>query len=506
MNDNLVRQVCNVLDKYNKTYTTAGVLANLNAWERNKGPLIDLLRKHPNWDESALAVVFEVTQSREIDRYTVFPLKNAVLDLSMDLDMEGDAFTNLNYSLDAATGAYTKLLSDEQVVSSIRQYSGVSCAVGQKTSRAINKICQKYGLDKHPEYNARFAKLADSLNPMQVKRTALLSVHPCDYLEMSNEDNSWRSCHCIREGEYHAGTLSYMNDVVSMIFYTVDEDLGGPYYREPKRTRQVFAYRDGILLQSRLYPHTEDEEARNIYRDIVQRTISHCLNVPNLWKLRRKQEAVDANCQTHADALHYTDYTYQCYKSNVSLLELIHNDDEKSIVIGNTAYCLDCSRKLYHTDSLYCESCNCNADYTTCEDCGERIRLDSDDDFCIGGAHYCQDCVAWCDSCQEYTNGEVIDVYELQGRCIRVCSDCREQYYVSCEDCGGYFRNDCGVRLEDGFHCQDCLDSRYYICSHFGDYVACESTVEIGEKLCTNCVEEVRTEMEEIESGCCVAV
>lgn len=64
-----------------------------------------------------------------------------------------------------------------------------------------------------------------------------------------------------------------MNDVCSMIFYTADEDVKENFYAAPKRSRQVFCYNHGIILQSRLYPQTDDNEARKIYRNIVQRTI-----------------------------------------------------------------------------------------------------------------------------------------------------------------------------------------------------------------------------------------
>jgi hypothetical protein len=505
MNENMITRVNSVLDKYSKSYCRNGVLANLYAWEQNKTPLIELLRKHPNWNEDALAVVFEVTQSREIDRYLVSPLKSSLLDLCIGMEMPGEERLNLSYSLDTAISPYAKLLPDEQIVSNIKQYSGVSCAVGQKTSRVINKICQRYGLDKHPEYNARFAQLADSLSPIKIKRKALLSVHPCDYLEMSNEQNSWSSCHCIRRGEYHAGTLSYMNDAVSMIFYTVDEFVDFDYCKKPKRSRQVFCYGDGILLQSRLYPHTDDEEARSIYRDIVQRTISHCLNIPNLWLLKRNPETVEEHCYTHEDALHYQDYTYSCYKPTISLLKDVHCLEESSICIGHTAYCLDCADPISSNDTLYCDSCSDYSDYISCENCGTRILLDGDDDYYVSDAHYCRDCVSWCESCQEYVRDEMFDVRNLQGREIFVCANCCDEYYSYCEDCGAYYHNDTGLHIADGFHCDDCLENHYAVCENCGVYFPREYAMEIdGNTYCADCAKEAQTQAEEVKVVCLV--
>ncbi len=262
MDENILHQVCGVLDKYGKNYSEAGVLANLKSWVSNKGWLVELLRRHPNWSEEALAVIHEVTHSREIDRSTVNYHKYELMQLMDALDLSNDDRIKLHGALDTITGAYSKMLPDAEIAIRVKEYSGVSCSAGQKSSRIINAICKKYGLDQHPEYNAKFAQLADSLNPLQVQRTALLSVHPCDYLEMSNRDNSWNSCHCLEGGEYHAGTLSYMNDACSMIFYTVDDGVSESFHAFPKLACDVdspYGYgaqetrKNDLLFQRRPY-------------------------------------------------------------------------------------------------------------------------------------------------------------------------------------------------------------------------------------------------------------
>jgi hypothetical protein len=181
---------------------------------------------------------------------------------------------------------------------------------------------------------------------LQVKKRALLSVRPCDYLEMSCKRNSWNSCHKLDGGEYHGGTLSYMNDNCSMIFYTVDDKETEQYYSAPKRTRQVFCYENGILLQSRLYPNTDDNATSDTYRNIVQRTLVDCLNVPNLWTLKREHDEINKRVKSHGDALHYRDYEYKCYHANISLLKDTDVSGTASIVVGAPALCLECSNCL----------------------------------------------------------------------------------------------------------------------------------------------------------------
>lgn len=150
-----------------------------------------------------------------------------------------------------ATASYSRV-PDEGLLTIIEKYGGITCAPGQKASRIINKLCLHFGLDKFTKekmergedgkdkvktvcpYNAVFARLADSLNPVRIPKTGVLSIHPCDFLEMSNKDDTWHSCHCLADGSYRAGCPSYMGDEVSMIFFTVDENITSDYHKAPR--------------------------------------------------------------------------------------------------------------------------------------------------------------------------------------------------------------------------------------------------------------------------------
>ena len=116
MNENIAEQVLGVLDKYKKDYSQSGVMDNLNSWEASKSPLINMLRKHPNWNEDALAVIFEITHSREIERHVVNSNSHSVLQLGSDLNMAYEDSVNFQYSLNAATNTCTKQLYDESTV------------------------------------------------------------------------------------------------------------------------------------------------------------------------------------------------------------------------------------------------------------------------------------------------------------------------------------------------------------------------------------------------------
>lgn len=280
-----------------------------------------------------------------------------------------------------------------------------------------------------------------------------------------------------------------------MVFYTADDDVTEAFHTAPKRTRQIFCFNQGILLQSRLYPQTDDEETRELYRSIVQHAIAYCMKVPNLWNLKREQEAVDDQVTTHEDALHYRDYEYKCYKANVSLLKSENVGEDDSILAGDTAYCIDCSEPIRENNTLYCDSCN-DGGYVRCYECHRQVE--EDDAHYIDGNYYCDNCCSCCEDCNEYKTDETTEVYDRRGYSRYVCPNCLKKYYCYCEDYESYFEEDNGHHLDDGFCCNDCSVANYCVCEHCGKYVQNDDAEEIDDNnYCSDCADDIRTEREE---------
>lgn len=479
-------KITEVFRKYDKYPSHDGVMKNLDCWMENKKDLVDLLSKHPNWNQEELAIIWEVSERREIDPREVRQYQDEIVKLFVGSDADATAFL---HGINEVCYAMQQYLPDSDTVKQIREYVGVKCDVGQKSSRVINKICRQYGVDKHPQFNASFAKLADALNPLEIKKKAVLSVHPCDYLEMSNKDNSWNSCHCLEDGCYQAGTLSYMNDSVSMIFYTVDEGVDSEYYKAKKRTREVFCYGNGILLQSRLYPKTHDKDINMGYRNLVQRIIASCLELPNLWTLKREQEEVMKHCKTFSGSLHYEDYIYTEYKANVSLLKEIADEDREKIIIGHTAYCIDCGSILEEENNVLCEGCD--GEGFTCYECNEYFE-DADDAYTIDGETYCRECVSICDDCDNAVLEELTKAIDANGNEIYVCGRCLDDYYYYCDGCDRYIHCDYSEEVIGGVrYCKDCIEDDFCECEECGEYVKRDETEEIsGGYYCQTCVDD----------------
>lgn len=418
----------------------------------NKAGLIELLRKHPSWSEDTLSVIFDVSATRDIIPYDVRIKRNNLIQLSLE-SLPEDRKHAYENSLHLLAGTYAQYLPVGFDADYLDSLSGVKCAPGQKTSRVINKVCQQFGVTANKEYNSRFAELADALNPIDILRVASLSVHPCDYLEMSNVNNSWSSCHNLDEGCYRAGTLSYLLDKTSMIFSTVERDWIPPLYEVPKVTREVFCYAEGVLLQSRLYPDYTDVRTAGVYRNLVQAAIAQCTGAPNLWTLKTDIDTVRQYVDTCPGSSHYQDYIYPDYNPTLSLLKSVDTSGH-SITVGEEARCISCYSLVDDDDTLWCSYC---ADGCTCAECGRAV---SSENACrVGDDIYCEDCVSYCEQCNEYLFEELIVVYSARGSTIYMCQSCYDEYANVCDECDDSYLSRCLTEHEGRFLCPTCLEA-----------------------------------------------
>lgn len=416
----------------------------------NKAALLNLLRKHPNWDEHTLSVKFDVSAVRKLDHYIVRDRASALLSAAHD-SIESGKYESFHDAISLLSETFEQFLPDWFNAESFYNKYGVEVKRGQKTSRAINRVCRVFGVTGVEAFNARFAELADALNPIDLPRTASLSIHPCDYLEMSNVDNCWSSCHNLDEGCYRAGTLSYLLDNVSMIFSTVDRGYKPPLYEAPKVTREVFCYGDGVLLQSRLYPDHTDKDTISQYRALVQAVIAECEGEPNLWHTTHDVDAFWSKVKTHHGALHYADYTFSNYNPSLSTLDTVDTTNS-SICIGEVPKCLLCYRDITESGMLLCDRCY---EGYHCEKCGRSIS--EDEGHYINGDLYCDDCVSYCENCYEYTLETLVSVYDGEGHVTYMCPDCAREHAMVCEACDEFILTGVMTEHEGSWLCPDCL-------------------------------------------------
>ena len=439
--DPLTTAFYDVMYQYQLPFTPEGVAANLNTWRESKTPLVELLRRHPNWNERELAVVFDFSEDRKIDRNAVDESCFEMTQLAQMAGLQDGELQDFTAALEAATADHATV-PDAGRLETIRQRGGIKCAEGQKASRIVNRLCLHFGLDRYetdkvtlgPDgapvtrrvkpYHAAFARLADSLNPVRIPKTGVLSVHPCDFLEMSSKKSTWNSCHRLNGGGYRGGCQSYMGDGVSMIFFN---SIRENFYQAPRLTRQIFCYRDGVLLQSRLYPDN-NSDTRKLYRGLVQRTIAQCEGAPDLWKTYTGADDVRPFLQTAERSLHYPDYIHGY--GVVSLLKA--SSGNKPLMIGSRTLCTCCGQPVAHHADVKCGVCS---ESVVCKECGRTVSKWTA--HYLDGAYFCGECISPCDCCGELKRGgELRAAVKRGGRIVRLCERCYSTETAGCASCG----------------------------------------------------------------------
>lgn len=500
----------NLLEEYDYTYTVNALDIIIDEWASKKKELISAFKCHPNYLEGEFCIAFSKDYERAItkdpsDNFTAW-LCNALWSIEIPQEVKdarenGEMIPWPMYNIICNLRAFAERTISEKTAAVFSEaFPSVHIHVGEKTTRVINKICTYLGVNKHPDYNREFAKYADSLNPLTIRRHTILSINPLDYLTMSF-GNSWASCHTIDkhnkrgmpnsyEGQYSSGTISYMLDGTSMVLYTTDAaNEARNYWKQPKINRQMFHWGEEKLIQGRLYPQDNDSngEAYTPYRNIVQQIISQIFDFPNLWTL---QKGTDASSRyIYSNGTNYHDY---CYYGNCTLSRIKGSENENCITVGEHPICIECGDIHYESDNINC----CHSNEIICADCGCIINDENDAEF-IDGEYYCHDCCNWCDCCECYTREEVTHV-ENYGD---VCGDCLDNFYY-CDDCGCYFTRD-DVRYienEDCYVCDECFENNFTICDHCGEYIRNNDICELnGKDLCEDCYEEHINDEEEGE-------
>lgn len=233
-----------------------------------------------------------------------------------------------------------------------------------------------------------------------------LSVHPMDYLTMSENNNNWRSCHSL-DGDYRSGNLSYMCDKTTIVAYIRSEkDVFLPKLHTTwnnKKWRVLLFNPEGCLFQflGRQYPcELEDglklismawdemihpalynfyySYNRNWSNDYIQHKIIRFVRNKEheIYPLKSKYVPIyeelipittliqDQSYLHYNDLLYSTVYPNPYYRVlNIDFLDQATTVDSITpLKIGSEVKCLQCGHEyIYHPSTMLCN--NCHGDY-----------------------------------------------------------------------------------------------------------------------------------------------
>lgn len=258
-----------------------------------------------------------------------------------------------------------------------------------------------------------------ALNQKNVKGNLCISIHPMDFITMSDNASGWSSCmNWMGEdddddypGEWRMGTIEMMNSPCVAVAYLEGSkpmEVCGTTWNN-KRWRQLILVDSNIIVGNRQYPYDNDklEEAA----------------------LSMVRERVHGNDEfgTYSDTVRTSDSS-QC----------VIMDDTRTLFHFRTNTMYNDLRgrfRGYFNEYYFNHASSYHMNFSgpaVCCACGDVIETvhESSSVLCdeCNDRHYCH-------CCEEWFEGEA--EYDSDGLCY--CSYCWEEHVIQCSECGGNF-------------------------------------------------------------------
>lgn len=318
---------------------------------------------------------------------------------------------------------------------------------GQKVTKALAQIAQALKLDMvaFEEFRIRHSQV---LNDKVVKGNLCLSIHPLDYMTMSDNANGWESCMSWDDsGCYRGGTLECMNCNGTIVAYlesntkeyVVGEDgEGNKKVWNSKKWRQLVTITPELIMTNKGYPFRSDILSNEVLNWVAE-LAGEEYNGENIDYEDYKQNEVSGFSFIQvATELMYDD-TENGSHSFVRLGNL--KSDKPTLQLGGTAYCLACGDYLDTEEGLCCYDCQ---DKGRCYECGDTYNQEHI--YSHNGENYCSHCYDHvfrsCECCGnnyfaddvEYLDEEDLEKYEGEHMSGCYCKSCIEGLSIKTDD------------------------------------------------------------------------
>lgn len=272
---------------------------------------------------------------------------------------------------------------------------------GCKATKVLGKIAHAAGL----EFEAFRLEHSRILNKKELKGTLCISIHPLDYITMSDNTYGWDSCMNWRDsGCYRMGTVEMMNSPCVVVAYFTGNKTMRFYDCEwnSKKWRNLFIVDKDYVMSIKGYPYqsTEmDEAAIGMIKELAKKNLGWTYgNEVYEWEFNNNHD--DVSLDADGDEQVYfefdTNYMYNDFgNSNIShfILSPTHGNDYYMLYSG-VAECMHCGNivgrdcQINDADSLVCQDCLI---FYTCEHCEDNI-YNMDAVYELDGHTLCETC------------------------------------------------------------------------------------------------------------------
>lgn len=353
---------------------------------------------------------------------------------------------------------------------------------GMKPIRAIKKIVEFFVNELSDEKSKCITELERSFEDFRIAASMILndkimrgnlcvSIHPLDYMTMSDNSSNWSSCMSwTSDGCYRVGTVEMMNSNNALCCYlegadkfcfsrdavkitssesdvSMNEELrrkvkeivkrDGELYEWNNKKWRVLVYANkDIIMTGKSYPYYSESVDKDLlafvvelakknmnwhyqfgperYQDMIHVYTATAMNNNRKWIKYGRTTKHNILWDTHGmynDMLNANKYKYWCYRNAV--------DHNKIYSVSGKSVCLCCGNEVASLEWPNDRDYNSRYDHT--------------------GAVICKDCIDryyYCDSCASSDTTLKYYYVEINGEVKRYCQKCIDSLFCYCPCCG----------------------------------------------------------------------
>ena len=437
----------------------------LREWNKSKQTLFNIFGEKLMLEKEIQVEDGDNKKIREINNYlnSTNPGTDFINSVRKLFTFNGTYFedTYATYNLTQAKQLFTNRVAKEF---SYRNKDGkiVKVPEGAKVMRVLQKIAKEFDLPDFEIFRNHISRITE-IRKSKIKFT--LSIHPLDYMTMSDNANGWESCMNWTQGpgSYRAGTIEMMNSPVVVVAYITTK----PYYPAntsiewtSKSWRELIIVHPNTICSVKSYPYYNisfDKALVNWLADLVEEKTE--------WRYNRKKP--QENLESCSDIKAWQDKED---KDNYFLLHFETNEMYNDF--GNTdnygIFSINPPDNKYRTSTINYSG------LMTCMCCGENGYWSDDTETVI-----CEDCEPsiYCCCCDERVN--INDAIEVDGEWV--CEDCYNDLHrcMCCEDAHfeydltlmfvGHIDNQTiNIDYDEHYICSECVANKEYL-KYLGD-------------------------------------
>lgn len=244
--------------------------------------------------------------------------------------------------------------------------------------------------------------LSRHTNQKELHGNLCLSIHPLDYMTMSDNNSGWDSCMSwVEQGDYRAGTVEMMNSPYVVVAYVESEHkqatFAGSITWNNKKWRELFLVTPNLTAEIKPYPYINEfftkETLRRLSALQPEASFSEAFEMP----VRKTFTYKDKKFVFRPQATYmYNDFGLTASNKHWAIINESNLDSWQTYInYSGTMNCMSCGEEIeYNTDysnEVFCAPCLGETTFA-CECCERTVRNSNETSYWVQNRLICEDC------------------------------------------------------------------------------------------------------------------